>query len=250
MMAKCIVCGNKSIGPTVSIISDDLAKSWKLSKYQRYQFNLRESRFCSICGSSTRIRFLATAIMRRFRFKDVDSFKRWTQKADEHELKIAEINSCGSLHTYLKELPNLKYSEFTTKNNIIKLIRKIRGTPYEDIQALTYKNDSFDLVIHTEVLEHIPNPSKALKECRRILKKNGSCIFSIPIIMNRRTVQRMAVKNNQTIGLKSPSYHGTAKREDYIVWWEFGRDFFVKEKLTLLQSDPPSHSYIFETKKP
>jgi len=38
----------------------------------------------------------------------------------------------------------------------------------------------FDRVILTEVLEHLPNEQIALSEIRRILKKNGSLIMTVP----------------------------------------------------------------------
>lgn len=48
------------------------------------------------------------------------------------------------------------------------------GSAYE----LSYKDNSFDLVICTEVLEHLGNPSKALREILRVSKKY--LIISVP----------------------------------------------------------------------
>ncbi len=48
------------------------------------------------------------------------------------------------------------------------------GSVYE----LPYKNNSFDLVICTEVLEHLKEPAKALKEILRVSKKY--LIISVP----------------------------------------------------------------------
>lgn len=49
-----------------------------------------------------------------------------------------------------------------------------QGSIYE----LPYKDRSFDLVVCTEVLEHLENPAKALKEIVRVSKKN--LIISVP----------------------------------------------------------------------
>lgn len=46
------------------------------------------------------------------------------------------------------------------------------------IYQLPYKNRSFDLVLCTEVLEHLTNPAMALKEIKRAAKKY--CLFSVP----------------------------------------------------------------------
>lgn len=48
-----------------------------------------------------------------------------------------------------------------------------------DAHKIPYKSKTFDLVICTEVLEHIKDPEAALKEIKRILKKNGSAIIEL-----------------------------------------------------------------------
>ncbi|HUD04433.1 MAG TPA: class I SAM-dependent methyltransferase [Patescibacteria group bacterium] len=53
-------------------------------------------------------------------------------------------------------------------------IKIIKGTIYE----LPYKDNSFDLVLCTEVLEHLESPEKALKELVRVSKKY--LVISVP----------------------------------------------------------------------
>lgn len=55
---------------------------------------------------------------------------------------------------------------------------------HEDLTRLSFKEKSFDAVIAQEVFEHIPNYSKALLECRRVLKESGRLIFTIPFSHN------------------------------------------------------------------
>lgn len=47
-----------------------------------------------------------------------------------------------------------------------------------DIYKLPYKNDSFDLVVCTEVLEHLENPKKAYRELLRVSRKY--VLISVP----------------------------------------------------------------------
>jgi ubiquinone/menaquinone biosynthesis C-methylase UbiE len=47
-----------------------------------------------------------------------------------------------------------------------------------NIYDLPYKTNSFDVVLCTEVLEHLKEPEKALKELKRVSKKY--CILSVP----------------------------------------------------------------------
>ena len=67
-----------------------------------------------------------------------------------------------------------------------------------DLKNSVVASDAF--LPFPDTLEHIPNPLKGLKECRRILKIGGVLIFTIPIIYQRLNKSRLNMKN---------SYHGS-----------------------------------------
>ena len=52
----------------------------------------------------------------------------------------------------------------------------IKGSAYE----LPFPSDSIDLVICSEVLEHLDNYSEALSEIYRVLKPHGKFLASVP----------------------------------------------------------------------
>jgi ubiquinone/menaquinone biosynthesis C-methylase UbiE len=49
-----------------------------------------------------------------------------------------------------------------------------------DVEALPFDDASFGTVLCTEVIEHIPDPSAALAEYRRVLQTGGVLIGSVP----------------------------------------------------------------------
>ncbi len=49
-----------------------------------------------------------------------------------------------------------------------------------DAENLAFGDKCFDLVICSEVLEHLLSPQKALREMRRVLKKDGTLILTTP----------------------------------------------------------------------
>lgn len=49
-----------------------------------------------------------------------------------------------------------------------------------DAHKLKFKNGEFDAVFIMEVLEHVHNPVKVLREVKRILKSNGYAVFLVP----------------------------------------------------------------------
>jgi len=69
-----------------------------------------------------------------------------------------------------------------------------------DVHALPVKNGSFDTIVATELLEHCHTPSKVVGEFRRVLKKGGQVVASVPFIYH---------------------YHGDMFMKDY---WRFTQD--------------------------
>lgn len=65
----------------------------------------------------------------------------------------------------------LKYAK--TNNTVAHYIK-------QDINALGFKSDCFDYILATEVFEHLPDPPAAMRELKRVAKKNAMFIISIP----------------------------------------------------------------------
>lgn len=47
-------------------------------------------------------------------------------------------------------------------------------------ESMPFEDESFDTVLCTQVLEHVPEPNEVMRECARVLRKNGIAIFSVP----------------------------------------------------------------------
>ena len=104
----------------------------------------------------------------------------------------------------------------------------INGLSNQDMTRLTFGDGLFDLVIHSETLEHLHNYEQALTECQRVLKVGGYQVYSIPLLHRRQTRRRIMLDEaGRTSDLLPPSYHGL--EGEYPVVWEFGRDF-IKER--------------------
>jgi len=86
----------------------------------------------------------------------------------------------------------------------------INGFQNEDLEHQTFKDETFDLVITSDVMEHVYEPEKAFAEIHRTLKPGGAHIFSVPLINKHKPTQRWATKgdNGEPIFLFEPEWHG------------------------------------------
>jgi hypothetical protein len=155
----CVVCGRESVfrfDPT--IVTPQLKEAWGISDRLAEAFNRKESMFCGDCGCSLRIRRLALVLIKTFsemRGGSYDSFVELLRDKDFLRRKIAEINACGALHSYLRVHPNLYHSEWFDG---IAPGELSDGVQSEDLQCLTYPDNCFDIVLTSETLEHVPEP--------------------------------------------------------------------------------------------
>jgi SAM-dependent methyltransferase len=87
------------------------------------------------------------------------------------------------------------------------------------MMRLELENDSYDLVVHSDTLEHVEDPVIGLSECKRVLAPGGRCIFTVPIIVDRLSRSRAGLAD---------SYHGKADmlNDGYKVNTEFGMDIW------------------------
>jgi len=50
-----------------------------------------------------------------------------------------------------------------------------------DAEKLPFPPSSFDAVIATAIIEHVPHPDRFVEEIRRVLKTGGVCVITTPV---------------------------------------------------------------------
>lgn len=195
---QCGVCGGTTF-TTRQILWDKLIHEWQLSPEEVAYIDRQQGKSCDQCGANLRSIALANALRSYLR---TQAFLRDAVNTPQGtKLAILEINEAGSLSPVLKCFGHYVYGAY----------------PEVDLHALPYQNNTFDVVIHSDTLEHVKNPIHALTECRRVLKPDGALCFTIPTIVGRMSRSRD--------GLPS-SFHGNEEimTDDFAVQTEFGAD--------------------------
>lgn len=160
----------------------------------------RETGVCLLCSANNRRRFVGELI------KKIIIIKLFTKDLDKNKLKslinkfdlskyslrhildiiklkdfwIFEPGSYGSIHNILKKHPKYIFSEYFPDPNL-KPGQLVGGIRFENLQSLSFKDNSLDLIISLDVFEHIEKPYMAFKEIYRVLKPNGIHIFTVPL---------------------------------------------------------------------
>jgi SAM-dependent methyltransferase len=202
-LSNCPVCAASNF-TTEAILWPELIEAWQLSPEEAAYIDLQQGLKCARCENNLRAMTLATAIMRIFGFDG--SFQDFCRTdARVRQLTVLEVNAAGKLSPFLRLLPKYRQSLF----------------PDIDLQRMEFADQSIDVVIHSDTLEHVPNSRAALRECRRVLNRGGYLFYTIPIVVGRWTRTRQGLPG---------SYHGNSEdmRDDYLVQTEYGADFWCE----------------------
>jgi SAM-dependent methyltransferase len=180
---------------------DELIQAWELAPDEVTYINRQQGFYCATCGARMRSMALAHAVMRRLGFGGPFSLL-----AARHPLlRVLEINTAGQLTRFLRAFPRHTLAEY----------------PQVDINHLPYPDRSFDLVLHSDTLEHVPHPRRAIAECLRVTKPGGFLAFTVPIVYGRMSRSREKLP---------PSFHGQGDERtlDLRVETEFGADLWAE----------------------
>lgn len=172
-LGHCALCE----GPTVFVVNGS---------------DLREDYVCFHCLSLPRWRALKTALEAEF--------PSW------RELRIFESSPAGACSKLLQKeckayvpahfFPDVPRGGFRN------------GVLCQDLEALTFPDASFDLVITQEVMEHLLEPDLAFKEIARVLRTGGAHVFTIPFFRGKTTTVRAERRAGTVVDLMPKIFHG------------------------------------------
>jgi Methyltransferase domain len=223
----CAVCGK--FRPMLfrrRVVPRRLVELWGLSSRLAEALARKESSDCSYCGAKLRARRMAAVILQTFQVGNppapVRSIHEWTLSPHIDRLNIAEINRIEGLHEELSNLPGFRASDYHPGARPGQIVAGIRS---EDLTDLTYADDSFDLVLTSETLEHVPDLGAGLKEIARVLVPGGRHIFTVPLLPGvAQTFARIVTRPDGTLDHCATPICHPGGDAGYPVFTEFGCD--------------------------
>jgi SAM-dependent methyltransferase len=102
------------------------------------------------------------------------------------------------------------------------------GGRCENLEKLTFADDTFDVFLTQDVLEHVFRPDLALREIARVLKPGGVHVFTAP--KHKHLLKSYARARQMDSGdieyLLPAEYHGNPVGDGRsLVTWDYGADF-------------------------
>ena len=191
--------------------------------------NLRETCICIKCRSTNRqrqIAWVACQVASLEKKKPIFSLKDFT-KLDNFVVYNTEAG--GAIHEQFLKMKGYICSEYLGSS--YKSGDFVNNIVHQDLMDLSLSNESIDLVISSDVFEHIPDPYKAHKEVYRVLKRAGRHIFTVPFYQTEFLDEDRTIINSDgnTISLKEPIYHKDPIRvQGSLVYKIFSLEMLIK----------------------
>ncbi len=156
----------------------------------------RDYLLCSGCGSIPRERALMRVIAECFpNFREL-TIHESSPSSRGTSLKLSQQCPNYSTSHYFEHVPFGQREAQT-------------GFKCESLESLTFEDNSIDLFVTQDVMEHIFNPDLAFREICRVLKPGGAHIFTVPIVNKHKKSEVLASQNEQgeTVFHRQPEYH-------------------------------------------
>lgn len=146
-------------------------------------------KFCPCCGGNFRKFMLYDGTVFRYsaqcpgcksleRHRLLFLYLKYRTNFFREKVKVLHIAPMKILHTIFKNKSNLNY--------ICINLNPSKDTIKMDVSNLLFKDNSFDVILCSHVLEHVHDDNLAMRELFRVLKPNGWAIIQIPIDLNRK----------------------------------------------------------------
>jgi SAM-dependent methyltransferase len=173
----------------------------------------RESGFCTRCGSFCRQRQIIKVFRELFEQSETGPLKL------SPDFVVYNTESTRAVHDLLSGHPQYICSEYFGPD--IPGGPHVGKTRHEDLQRLSLADNSVDVMLSSDVFEHIPRPYDAHREVFRVLRRGGCHIFTVPFLTGSALDVVLASEQDGKVTYhKEKIFHGDPMKpgEGVLVW--------------------------------
>jgi GT2 family glycosyltransferase len=201
----------------------------------------RESLNCEHCRTTSRYRSIARGILRAIKdLTGIDSPSiAALPRSSKKRLHVYDTQPSFYNNTCAYPLPDLlkaykwmtiELSQYKPERQLGEILSK--GITNQNLECLTFADESLDIVITSDVMEHVRIDDRAHKEIYRVLKPGGIYIFTVPHCRDwSKTLVRVQVIDpddpSKDVHQLEPEYHGDTNSDagsGVLSYRAYGRD--------------------------
>jgi glycosyltransferase involved in cell wall biosynthesis len=184
--------------------------------------NLRESLLCEACGASCRNRSLASGILSLTKATGARSIAELA--CSPVGLRIFDTDGHSSLFKILQSSTFYSSSVYLPQRPFGDVIRpKLQNI---DLQRMPFPDNVYDMILTSDVMEHVRRDVEAHREIHRCLKPGGYYVFTAPYVPAWKDTQiRVDSSGPQDVFLMEKQYHGDPlSSEGILVYRIYGQE--------------------------
>jgi len=146
----------------------------------KFALSYGKARECPFCGW-TGFQFAPRLDARK---PSADAFCPKCNSAERHRLTYIalrdRVKHAGSVLHFAPEPPIAEWLKGIS-TTYLSCDLSSGAMEIQDITQLTYADSTFDLIMCSNVLEHVPDDHAAFAELYRVLKRDGTCVLAVPL---------------------------------------------------------------------
>jgi SAM-dependent methyltransferase len=172
----------------------------------------RDHLLCSQCGSVPRERAAAIVLSR--------GYPEWRRLAIHESSPVAR----GLSLKLKRKCAGYVATQFWPDERRGALVGGVRN---ENLENQTFLSEAFDLVVTLDVMEHVNEPARCVREIARTLTPGGGYLFTAPTYKTLSTTERRArhLPDGSVEHYAPPEYHGNPiSRAGALVTFRYGYD--------------------------
>lgn len=188
---------------------------------------LRETVQCKQCGATMRHRFLAHALLRTIGERTGKTFSTIAEISHVGigELRMLDTDAYSPISKLLRENEGYTISSFRSDREFGLLLGNRHYNV--DLQKMPFTDGCFDIVMTSDVMEHVRNVGQAHSEIARVLAPGGTYLFTVPYDESCETHHILVdTSGPNDVFLVPPQYHGDPITGGILAYRVFGRGIF------------------------